>query len=40
VKHTDIPEGMAYQLIANFLGLNFQLFWKRENGYEEERVTA
>lgn len=40
LKHTDIPEGEAYRLIANFLGINFLLFWKRENGYEEERVVS
>jgi hypothetical protein len=40
IKHTDIPEGEAYRLIANFTGINFQLFWKRENGYEEEHVIS
>lgn len=29
IKHSDIPEGEAYRLIGNYLGLNFQLFWKR-----------
>lgn len=40
VKHTDIPESLAYQYVSNFIGVDFKLLRKQENEYKEETVVS
>lgn len=40
IKYNEIAEQSTFQYVSHFLGVNFQLFWEKEAGFDEQIIIS